>query len=141
MYLTYAEYQSMGGTLDETTFNDYYYQAQALVDYVTFNRLKNDTTFPIELKYCMFRLIKMYVQRNNLLNPNDDTASSGTSSGGAVSSYSNDGVSVSYNILSAEKLAEYTSSPEAQKLVRQYLADVKNEAGRKVLYRGVYPNE
>jgi len=141
VYLTYEEYLNMGGTLDETTFNDYYYQAKALIDYVTFNRLKNDTTFPIELKYCMFRLIKMYVQRNSLLNPNDDSASSGSSSGGVVSSYSNDGVSVSYNVVSADKLVDYTSDAESIKLVKQYLADVKNEAGRKVLYRGVYPNE
>ena len=137
MYLTYAEYQAMGGTLEEATFNDYYYQAKALIDYVTFNRLKDDTVFPIELKYCVFRLIKMYNQQNTLLNP-EEAISGGT---GGISSQSNDGVSISYNVLSADKLADCTSDKAATKLVRQYLADVKNEAGRKVLYRGIYPNE
>ena len=42
MYLTYAEYTNMGGTLSETTFNDYEFRAEALINYATFNRLAND---------------------------------------------------------------------------------------------------
>ena len=57
MYLTYAEYQTMGGTLDETTFNDLEFEAEATVNWYTFNRLKNDTTFPEELKRLMKYLI------------------------------------------------------------------------------------
>jgi hypothetical protein len=32
MYLTYSEYQDMGGTLDEVTFNDLEFEAEALVN-------------------------------------------------------------------------------------------------------------
>ena len=31
MYLTYEAYQNMGGTLDETTFNNYEYEAETIV--------------------------------------------------------------------------------------------------------------
>lgn len=137
MYLTYTEYQSMGGTLDETTFNDYYFQAKALIDYVTFNRLVADTTFPIELKYCVFRLIKLVQQQT-------DALSMGWKSDGstepAIASQSNDGVSISYNVPRADILFSLTRN-ETEDMIRQYLVDVRNEAGRKVLYRGIYPDE
>ena len=137
MYLTYAEYQSMGGTLDETAFNDYYYQAKALIDYVTFKRLVNDTTFPTELKYCVFRLIKILQQQN-------DALTMGWTSDGsnepAIASQSNDGVSISYNVPRANILFNL-SRTESEDMIRQYLVDVRNEAGRRVLYRGIYPDE
>ena len=40
MYLTYAEYQEYGGTLDETTFNNLEFDAESTVNWCTFNRLK-----------------------------------------------------------------------------------------------------
>lgn len=137
MYLTYEEYIAMGGTLDETTFNDYYYQAKALIDYVTFKRLVNDSTFPIELKYCVFRLIRMVQQQT-------DALSMGWKSDGsnapAIASQSNDGVSISYNVPRADILFNL-SRTESEDMIRQYLVDVRNEAGRRVLYRGLYPDE
>ena len=33
MYLTYADYQNMGGTLDETAFNDFEYEAETIVNW------------------------------------------------------------------------------------------------------------
>lgn len=137
MYLTYEEYQNMGGTLDETTFNNYYYQAKALIDYVTFDRLIHDTTFPTELKYCVFRLINMVQQKN-------DALSMGWKSDGnvepAITRQDNDGVSISYNAMSADRIFDLLRT-ESESTIRMYLADVRNEAGRKVLYRGIYPDE
>lgn len=137
MYLTYAEYQEMGGTLDEATFNDYYYQAKAVIDYVTFNRLINDTTFQIELKYCVFRLIKTIQQKADALSMG---WKSNSNSEPAIKSQDNDGVSISYNVASADKLLDLVQS-EYKDIIRMYLVDVRNEAGRKVLYRGIYPDE
>ena len=57
MYLTYEEYTAMGGTLDEPTFNDLEYEAEALVNWYTFNRLTKDTQIPSEVK----RLIKYLI--------------------------------------------------------------------------------
>ena len=41
MYLAYEDYQNMGGTLDETAFNDFEFEAETIVDWYTFNRLHN----------------------------------------------------------------------------------------------------
>ena len=68
MYLTYEEYQTMGGTLDETTFNDLEFEAEALVNWYTFNRLKKDTNFPDELKRLMKYLIGLAQSKAEVLN-------------------------------------------------------------------------
>jgi hypothetical protein len=136
MYLTYEEYQNMGGTLDETTFNDLEFEAEALVNWYTFNRLKKDTTFPEELKRLMKYLINN-AQANPISSVTNDAAGVSTS---VVSSQSNDGVSVSYNVLSAKDTMEALKASSAE-AVQRYLQGVMNEAGQLLLYRGIYPNE
>lgn len=138
MYLTYAEYQSMGGALDETTFNDLEFEAETLVNWYTFNRLKNDTDFPQELKRLMKYLINMAAFKNNVLVASDGTTPTATSS--AIASQSNDGVSVSYNILNAKDLMEDVKA-DSKEAIEKFLQGVMNEAGRLLLYRGVYPDE
>lgn len=138
MYLTYEEYQSMGGTLDEATFDDLEFQAEALVNWYTFNRLKKDTTFPPELKRLMKYLINMASFKDKVVAAS--TASDGGVSGGAIASQSNDGVSISYNTLNAKDLVEDVKADSAD-AINKYLQGVMNEAGQLLLYRGVYPNE
>lgn len=138
MYLTYAEYQTMGGTLDETTFNNFEFEAEALVNWYTFNRLKNDTTFPTELKRLMKYLIDQASTKAGLMN--SSTASGESGEGKAITSQSNDGVSISYNVLSAKDLMEGIKSDSAE-AVNRYLQGVTNEAGRQLLYRGLYKGE
>lgn len=138
MYLTYAEYQSMGGTLDQATFDDLEFEAEALVNWYTFNRLKKDTTFPTELKRLMKYLINMAAFKNKMI-----AASGGEEaalSSGAITSQSNDGVSVSYNVLNAKDLMEDVKADSVD-AINKYLQGVMNEAGQLLLYRGVYPNE
>jgi len=138
MYLTYEEYQAMGGTLDATTFDDLEFEAEALVNWYTFNRLKNDTTFPDELKRLMKYLINLAYSKSGML----DASGSGNSdnAGKTIASQSNDGVSISYNILSAKDLVESVKA-ESETAIKQYLQGVMNEAGRMLLYRGLYPDE
>lgn len=138
MYLTYEEYQNMGGTLDATTFDDLEFQAETLVNWYTFNRLKKDTTFPVELKRLMKYLINLAYSKKELL----DASGSGNSESAdkTIASQSNDGVSISYNILSAKDLMDATKD-EAENVIKQYLQGIMNEAGQLLLYRGVYPNE
>ena len=138
MYLTYTEYQNMGGTLDETTFNDLEFEARCKVDYWTFNRLKNEESYPEELQRCMYKLIKLIHQAQQASAIDGDD--SGSSSTAGLASMSNDGVSISYNVLSASEAVELASK-EIDACIRQYLADVRNSLGRKVLYRGLYPGE
>lgn len=140
MYLTYAEYQELGGTLDDTTFSEFEFEARCKIDWWTFNRLKNEESYPEEVKRCMYKLIKLIqqVQEASVLDGEGDS-SSGSSAAG-ISSMSNDGVSISYNVMSAAQAAEQASDQMAA-CIKQYLGDVKNSLGRKVLYRGLYPGE
>ena len=139
MYLTYAEYQNMGGTLDETAFNDFEFEAEALINWYTFNRFKQDTTFPTELKRLVKYLIGLaQAQAGAMAGAGQVGGQSAV--GAAIASQSNDGVSISYSILSARELLE-SAKTAASDAIQRYLQGVMNEAGRLVLYRGVYPNE
>lgn len=137
MYLTYEEYQNMGGTLDETTFNDLEFEAEALVNWYTFNRLKNDTTFPEELKRLMKYLINLAYSKSGII---DASGSGSDNTNKTIVSQANDGVSASYSILSAKDLMD-TVNAEGSAAIKRYLQGVTNEAGRELLYRGIYPNE
>lgn len=139
MYLSYEEYISYGGTLDETTFNDLEFEASAVVDWYTFNRLKNDTQYPEALKRCMYKLIQYIIAQQQASGLSDANTSSGGVAAG-IASQSNDGVSISYNLLSARDIVENSKAQMAQ-IINQYLSAVVNSLGRKVLYRGLYPNE
>jgi len=56
-YLTYLEYQSLGGTLEETPFNLLEYEARKQIDLRTQRRLINLETIPNEVKLCVYHLI------------------------------------------------------------------------------------
>ena len=56
-YLTYAEYRSLGGTLEETPFNLLEFEARKQIDLRTQRRLLNVETIPNEVKLCDFHLI------------------------------------------------------------------------------------
>lgn len=139
MYLTYAEYQSMGGTLDETTFNDFEFQARAQIDWYTFNRLQKESVLPEAVKRCEYHLIDLLFKAATAqATPGATPLNSGVAAG--VASQSNDGVSISYNTLSASEALK-VAKEEIQTTIDMYLQGVMNSLGQKVLYRGVYPNE
>ena len=141
-YLTYEEYQEVGGTLEETDFNYYAYEAESYIDWYTFNRLHNSTTIPAAVKRCEVYLIGLIQERLSALGvSNADT--SGGSAGDvlkSIMSQSNDGVSVSYNALAARDATSLLSQ-EIGQTIQRYLQGVTNELGRKLLYRGLYPGE
>jgi hypothetical protein len=141
MYLTYTEYTDMGGTLEETAFNDIGFEAEGLINYRTFDRLKKDTVVPEAVKRCMYRLIQIIqIQRNSLNLGQDASGTAGNSTQASVASQSNDGVSISYNTMAPTNAYELANK-QCQKTIENYLTGVTNELGRKVLYRGIYPNE
>lgn len=82
-YLTYAEYVELGGNLQEMPFNILELSARKNIDERTLNRLKNVTEIPLEVKVCVYNLIK-------LLNGYE------TLEDGNISSESTDGYSVTY---------------------------------------------
>ena len=138
MYLTFDEYEEYGGTLDETAFNQLEFEARAVIDWWTFNRLQNETEFPEAVKRCVFKLISLIDSRQKAMVV-DAQADDGTTQAG-IASQSNDGVSISYNTLSAQD-AVNTIKNELDTTVKMYLSGVKNSLGQLLLYRGLYPNE
>lgn len=135
MYITYDEYVELGGTFDEDTFNSYVWYAQVYIDEYTFNRLQNETEIPERVKRCMTEIMPLiYNIKNNILTGEIE------SSAKEIASQSNDGVSISYNILSAEQVIEKSKS-EILGLIRMWLNGLRNSEGRLLLYRGIYPDE
>ena len=147
-YLTYAEYQEMGGTLEETEFQDLEYDAESTVNWYTFNRLKRPEWASVleteELKRCMYQLIRWKQMEDEIL-----ASSLGGTGWGigwkkepGITSQSNDGVRTDYNVLSSgELLAHFNGAKSKQDLVDRYLNGIVNDLGRSILYRGLYPGE
>lgn len=141
MYLTYEQYQSLGGTLSETVFSDCEMEAEALVNWYTFDRLKNEESYSEDVQKCVYMLIKYIALQSGLDGSgNVDSDGSVVSSGGIVASESNDGVSASYNVLSAQELMDNAKS-RIESIIKMSLQGVVNSLGRKVLYRGLYRGE
>lgn len=138
MYLTYDEYEDMGGTLKESAFEDFAFEAESTINWYTFNRLTNETSVSDNVKRLMFRLIEL-IHMNQKAQSLGQDAKTGEVSG-AIVNQSNDGFSTSYNVLSASQ-AIRTVSAMTKRLVHQYLGAETNSLGQKLLYRGVYPNE
>lgn len=108
-YLTYNEYRTLGGTLDETPFNLLEYEARKEIDRETLGRLINLKVQSEDTKMCMFQLISLYQSINN-----------GVDISGNVINYSN------------KQIASTISA-----VVRKYLINAKLEDGTPYLYRGI----
>ena len=139
MYLTYDEYVNMGGsTLEETTFQQLEFEVRSIIDWLTFNRLRKETEYPEAVKRCLFKLISLINDKQKALMV--DAQSSDGSVKAGIASESNDGVSTSYNTLSAKDAIDALQK-ECEETIRMYLSGVKNSLGQLLLYRGLYPNE
>ena len=128
-YLTYAEYQTLGGSaIGEKPFNLLEFEARRLIDIKTFNRLKNGSNIPQEVKLCDYQLIdsiKSYYETINEINAKGNKASENT-----------DGYSVSYITKTQVKDIIQTNSIEYNAIIDKYLMFViyNNEH---LLYRGL----
>lgn len=131
MYLTYAEYQEFGGTLDEAAFLNYESTAEGTVNKYTYNRLLNDEIVPKAVKRVVFNLIGIAEQQKQAMS---------TDGGGMITSQSNDGVSTSYASMSPESIYQ---NLEAQKrdIIMDGLFGVKNAKGHNLLFKGMYADE
>lgn len=140
MYLTYDEYLTFGGTIDEAAFDNLEFEARTIIDWWTYNRLQNEEEYPEAVKRCMYKLITLIFTRQQaqLLNSGNDAVSNNTGVG--IVQQSNDGVSTTYNIMSAGEIISQ-SGEDVKSTIRIYLSNVRNSLGQKVLYRGLYPGE
>lgn len=148
MYLDYDTYVEYGGTLDETTFYDLEFDAESTVNWYTFNRLKRDewkkVLDSIELKRCMYQLIRYKQMENELLSSSTGGAGFGVgwTKEAGITRESNDGVTTTYNTLSSgELMAHFNGAKSKEDIMYRYLNGILNELGQNLLYRGIYPGE
>lgn len=124
MYITYAEYQAMGGTLDETAFTRFANRACALIDSETKNRVAAMAVVPDKVKYLCFELIEY---SNNAATVAKSNVASRSQTAGSVSE--------SESYVTAKTANE--QSNEMCDLVSDYLSGVKDDNGTPLLYKGV----
>lgn len=139
MYLTFEEYTNFGGNLSEQSFNRYEFKAESIINWYTFDRLNKETSYSENVKRLMFELIDLEVISSQIY-PTSNSTSTSKEVSSAISSQSNDGFSTSYNVLSASELKDSIKDKQSE-LVHRYLSQEVNSLGRKLLYRGLYPNE
>lgn len=141
MYLTFDEYLELGGQeIEETTFNELEFEARAVVDWWTFNRLQNEETQQEAVKMCMYKLIKLIQDKQIATAIAKPVSESNSTIQPGIIQESNDGVTTMYNTMSAKETIT-TLDDEMKTVIKRYLQGIRNSLGQKVLYRGVYPNE
>lgn len=136
MYLTYTEYLNMGGTLEETRFTLFEFQAEAQVNHATFSRLKGDTSIPKEVKLLIRYLVDLIEKKAAAFSLGKDSSTADA----PITAQSNDGVSISYNGMAPSDFINLCEK-DSLNAIRSFLEGVTNEAGHKLLYRGLYPGE
>ena len=130
-YLTYAEYQELGGSaIGDMPFNLLEFEARRQIDIRTFNRLKeiDSEDIPQEVKLCEYNLI-------NSINT-FASASESIASGGNVKSENTDGYSISY--ISASEISDIVRSKdtEIEDTIKDYLTGVIVN-GEHLIYCGI----
>lgn len=125
MYLTYDEYENMGGSAAEDLYPRLEAKARAQLNRVTFGRIVGEKPVRENVKYCMFDLISAIEA---------DEGMGGLTIGREVASMSNDGVSVSFT---ASGSGGGTSAARYTAIVRSWLADETTACGIPLLYAGV----
>ncbi|MBR2245670.1 MAG: hypothetical protein IKN65_00800 [Clostridia bacterium] len=128
-YLTYAEYQELGGSaIGEMPFNLLEFEARRQIDSRTLNRLKNSINIPQEVKICEYALINSI---NEFAKSTGNVASNGN-----VASENTDGYSVSY--ITSDKISDIVNSKqdEINSIIETYLMFVTYN-GEHLMYIGV----
>lgn len=120
-YLTYEEYQEIGGTLDLTAFNRNIDRACGFVDLHTQSRLRGVLEASRKVKSCVRDLVE-YLANN-------------VSSGKAVTSKSQSAGGVSESE-SYETRTTDEINAEMLNIVYDYLATEKDDCGTPLMYRG-----
>ena len=126
-YLTYDEYEDLGGTLAEMPFNLLEFQARKQIDIRTQQRLVEEETIPQEVKLCDFNLIEKIDNYINAIN---------TAETNGIVSESIDGYSVSYNDITKIQEIINSRSKEIDDMIMTYLYGVIVN-GEHLIYNGV----
>lgn len=118
MYLTYEEYKTRGGTLEDAAFSRFAFGAEQTIRRVTFGRVDQMQKVPESVKWLVFELVGMAEQA---------AAESANLSSEKVGEWSK-----SYEVVTeAERKAKENA------LIRNYLAAETDDNGIPLLYLGV----
>ena len=131
-YLTYAEYQELGGSaIGEMPFNLLEYQARKQIDLRTQKRLIGQSEIPNEVKICTYHLI-------DKIKAYSDSVESASSSDGSIASENTDGYSISYNQVNATQIQDIIKSKNIE-LEDIILTDLYGVvlSGEHLIYNGV----
>ena len=127
-YLTYAEYQELGGSaIGEMTFKLLEFEARKKIDIKTQNRLINSKDIPQVVKLCIYKMInsiEIYSQTT------ENIASNG------VASENTDGYSISYMTPGQISDMVASKSMELDDIIRSYLLGYEYN-GEHLMYVGV----
>ena len=116
-YLTYAEYQNLGGSaIGEKPFNLLEFEARNQINIRTQNRLINETTIPFSVKICDFNLINAI---DGYAKSMDESRASGNLKG-----FNSDGYSESYGSASDIKDVVKSKQVELDNIMRTDLYGV-----------------
>lgn len=119
MYLTYDEFVNMGGTAEAASFNRMEHKARAIIDLMTFERVRYENPVRDAVKYACFDLIQA-------MQAEETTAANG----GEIASVSNDGVSITY-------AAAKSAGARQKEIIRGWLGAETTDCGVPLLYAGV----
>ena len=148
-YLAYEDYIDLGGTLDEGVFNRYAFRAENAINFRTFDRIlklnlsEQDEDFLYALKMTMYELVNLYVANDSYIGLIKSTTideSGNTIPEVRLLGQSNDGVTVTYNVASARD-AKYSIDQQIDSAIQMGLNGITTNLGRKLLWRGIYPDE
>lgn len=121
-YLTFDEYQSIGGSVDEGMFNRFVDRACGKIDAETFCRVKSMAEVPPQVKALCRDLVDFYTTNADVT---EKGVSSWSENAGAVSQ------SVSYTSKTADDI-----SVDASSIVYDYLFSVADDNGVPLMFRG-----
>ena len=124
-YLTYTEYQELGGeAIGEMPFQLLEFEARQYIDKYTLGRLKELSSQVNEVKLCDYKLINFIKSYKSLEEQNR-----------AISSENIDGYSVSYADINSSFVS--AKNEQIKDIIRTYLIDCKLDDDTPYLYRGV----
>lgn len=125
MYLTYEEYLSYGGTVNEVEFTEIEFRARKYIDYLTDSRVDKMAEVPESVKLAMMAAIRF----------DGKYGTAALADNSVLSSYSTDGYSESYGSAGEQQTAAKRSLNDS---VRTLLYGELDDKGVPLLYRGVY---
>jgi len=122
-YLTFAEYQSYGGTLSQTAFTPLEFKCRKRIDYLTDTRVQAMQSVPEAVKLCMVCLIGLESKAGVAAQVDNPV----------VTSFNTDGYSESYG----KALGVDEADKSMNDVISSYLYGELDDDGTPLLYRGV----